>query len=123
MTEKQLHKSICNYIKLQYPKVLFNTDLSGLKMTIGQAKQAKQLRSCSGFPDIVIYRSVAHPVFYRALFLEVKKESPFNKSGNYKTEHIKKQAELHEKLEHEGYKIYFVWSFEQAKSIIDRYLK
>jgi hypothetical protein len=120
LTEKQLHKQICDYIKLQYPKVLFNTDMSGIKLTIGQAIQAKKLRSGNGFPDIIIYESNKN---FNALFLEVKKETPFKKDGNLKkSKHLEEQDDIHLKLWEKGYKASFVWSFDMAKEIIDNYL-
>lgn len=29
MKEKTLHRGVCDYIRLQYPGTMFNTDLSG----------------------------------------------------------------------------------------------
>ena len=130
MTESQLHSQICQYLKLQYPKVLFNTDMSGIKLTIGQAAKAKKLRSNNGFPDIVIYEcheSWPNGELYKsfALFLEVKKCSPFKKNSFelLKNEHIEMQAEMHKILESKGYECHFVWTFDMAKEIIDNYLK
>ena len=127
MTEKQLHKQICDYIKLQYPKVIFNTDLSGLKLTVGQASQVAKLRSSSGFPDIQIleprtYRDDVVENYY-GLFLEVKKETPFKKDRSLKkNKHLEKQANFHKELNKRGYLATFVWSFEMAKDLIDFYL-
>ena len=129
-TEKQLHKQICTYIKAQYPNVLFNTDMSGLKLTMGQAVQAKKLRSGNGFPDIVIYETSFYfdgyqDVLVFGLFLEVKKETPYLKGSTCilkKSEHLKEQKEMHHKLESRGYTVEFVWTFDMAKEIIDNYL-
>jgi hypothetical protein len=139
LSEKKLHKQICDYLKLQYPKVIFNTDLSGLKLTIGQATQLKNLRSSTGFPDIMIFHAkkcgvvdfeikgenYSVPAFnFCGLFLEVKKESPFLKNGNLKeNEHLKEQQFVHEKLRKQGYLTLFVWNFDDAKYTIDNYLK
>ena len=129
MTEKQLHKQICTYLKMQYPKALFNTDMSGLKLTIGQSVQAKQLRSNNGFPDIVIYENCTiikdgkYPEIYSALFLEVKKETPFKKNGILKkNKHLFEQQQMINQLNTKKYKAAFVWSFDMAKTIIDNYL-
>lgn len=129
MTEKQLHKSICDYLHMQYPKVLFNTDMSGIKLTIGQATQAKRLRSCSGFPDIVIYEQHTEDGIYfntnwLALFLEVKKETPYKKNGMLKkNKHLTDQWLILQRLNAKHYKAEFVWTFDMAKEIIDTYLK
>jgi len=116
LSEKDLHKQICEYLRLK--NVIFNTDLSGLKMTIGQAASISQLRSEAGFPDIVVYKANS---LYHALFLEVKKEQWFNKKGMFKTEHIKMQAEFHEKLRTAGYYVEFTCTLLSAKKIIDWY--
>lgn len=135
MTEKQLHKSICDYLKAQYKDVLFNTDMSGIKLTTGQATQAKNLRSNNGFPDIVIYEISLG--MYHALFLEVKKETPYKKDGELKKmiryehingikvpyDHLRQQDEIHQRLRIKGFKAEFAWSFDMAKDIIDEYLK
>lgn len=141
MTEEKLHKQIVDYIKAQYSNIVFNTDMSGIKLTKGQASKAKELRSDNGFPDIVIYEPQSDNSYpwetYNGLFLEVKKETPYRKDGKlhkmtrYKTvggikvpyDHLKRQSELHERLEDRNFMCRFVWSFEMAKELIDDYLK
>ena len=120
MTEKQLHKQICDYIKLQYPDVLFNTDMSGIKLTIGQAMQAAKLRSSRAFPDIVIYEP--NDIYY-GLFLEVKRDIPFKLDGFLKKcDHLKEQIDMITILINKGYYASFVWAFDYAKEIIDAYM-
>ncbi len=122
MTEEQLHKQICTYIKMQYPKVIFISDLAGVKLTMGQAKKLKHLRSSKGFPDIFIYERGLHHI---GLFLEVKRVTPFKKDGTLKASqnnHIEEQSKFHSRLLIRGYLGGFVWSFDQAKKIIDNYL-
>lgn len=122
MTEKDLHKQICTYLKFQYPFTLFTTDCSGMKMTIGQAVQLKKLRSSNGFPDIfILHKSVQ----YCGLFLEVKKDisEVHTKDGKYRNvSHIQEQLEIINKLKKQGYWASFVWSFESAKLLIDSYM-
>ena len=108
------------YIKNQYPKVLFNTDLSGVRLPYNLAKKVSKLRSNRGFPDIGIYESKRG---FSGLFLEVKKESPFRKDGELKTDkHIKEQSIMHDMLRIRNYQVHFVWDFDQAKVLIDYYL-
>jgi hypothetical protein len=119
MTEAQLHKQICQYLKLK--GCIFNTDMSGIKLTIGQAKKMKSLRSSRAFPDIVIYEPRDR---FHGLFLEVKKESPYKKNGELKSgEHLREQLEMMDILFDKGYLTSFVWSFDMAKTIIDDYLE
>ena len=122
MREKTEHKQVCDYLKAQYPKVLFNTDASGIKLTIGQAVQMKKLRSCNGFPDIVIFEPRNG---YHGLFIEMKKtgERIFKKDGTPSTPHIAEQLDLIQKLNSKGYYAVFCVGFEHAKRIIDEYLK
>jgi len=120
MTEKQLHKQICIYIKAQYPNVIFNTDMSGIKLTMGQAIQAKLLRSDNGFTDIQIFepREKLH-----GLFIELKKETPYKKNGELKkSEHLLEQIKMHDKLKERGYCVHLCWTFEMTKKAIDEYL-
>lgn len=121
MKEEQLQIAICNYLKLQYPKVLFNVDLSGIRLTIGQATKAKKMRSGRAFPDMVIYQPNS---VYHALFMELKRQTPYKKDGFLKADkHLKEQETMLLKLEELGYRAFFVWDFEQAKRIIDEYLR
>ena len=120
--EENLQIAVCNYLRAQYPKVLFNSDLSGIKLTMGQAVKAKKLRSSKGFPDLVIYEPRGN---YHALFLELKREGEkiLNKKGDLKTDHLKEQEEVIQKLCVKGYLACFAVGFDEAKKIIDLYLK
>lgn len=119
MTEAQIHKQICQYLKLK--GCIFNTDMSGIKLTIGQAKKMKALRSSRAFPDIVVYEPRGG---YSGLFLEVKKESPYKKNGELKaSKHLQEQEAMLNLLNSKGYDCRFAWSFDMAKNIIDDYLK
>ena len=123
MSERTLHRAVCDYIRLQYPDVIFNTDLSGAgKLTIGQATALKALRSGRGFPDLVIYEPRDD---YHGLFLELKKEGTriWNKKLVGATPHIEEQAQMIDKLEDRGYRAVFAVGFDEAKKIIDNYLK
>ena len=120
--EENLQIAVCNYLRAQYPKVLFNSDLSGIKLTMGQAVKAKKLRSSKGFPDLVIYEPRGN---YHALFLELKREGEkiLNKKGDLKTDHLKEQDEVISKLCVKDYLACFAIGFDEAKRIIDMYLK
>ena len=125
MTEKQLHKQICNYLHLQYPKVIFTTDASGLRMSIGEAVRVKKLRSSNNFPDIMIFETVKDYYNYSfcGLFLEIKIKSPYKKNSTEILAVHKNQNEFHKQLRKRGYIALFVWTFEMAKQTIDKYLK
>jgi hypothetical protein len=119
--EKDIHSQVCRYLKLQYPNVMYNTDLSGIKLTIGQAVKLKNLRSFRGFPDIIIYEPIGN---CHGLFVELKRDGERLRkmNGNFVSEHIQEQHECMQQLEKRGYACAFAIGFEQAKEIIDKYL-
>lgn len=121
MTEAQLQKSVCKYLKLQYPDVIFTSESSGLRLTIGQAKQAKALRSEAGLPDLMIFEPMG---VYKGLFLELKVKSVWLKDGTLTADkHVREQSEILKRLRMKGYLATFACGFEEAKNIIDWYLK
>lgn len=122
MSEKSLHKAVCNYLRMQYNGVLFNSDLAGAtKLTIGQATAMKTLRSNRGFPDLAIYEPRKG---YHGLFIELKIEGTklYKKNGDPVSEHIEEQLYCLCKLKQKGYQVGFAIGFDQAKIIIDDYL-
>lgn len=122
MSEESIQIAICNYIKYQYPKVLFNTDLSGIKLTIGQATKVKKMRSGRAWPDIFI----AEPsISQYGLFIELKNDGQklFKKDGITPiNDHVKEQMEMLKLLRNKGYEAEFAIGFDDAKRIIDHYL-
>lgn len=131
MSEKTTHKAVCDYLRYAYPKVLFNSDLSGsMKLTIGQARAFKNLRSNRGFPDLMIFEP-RH--CYHGLFIELKKEGhdiyckrkidaagyPVLKDDD----HIREQFKMIHALEKRGYKACFCVGFDEARKVLDEYLK
>ena len=122
-SEEILHEEVARYIRFLYPKVIFNSDMSGVKLTMFQAKKAAKLRSSRAFPDLVIYEPVDN---YKGLFIELKADGVkvFKKDGSLvANKHIKEQAEMIEKLREKGYAAYFACGFDEAIKIIDNYLK
>lgn len=123
ISEEQTHQAVCNYIRLKYPDVIFNTDLSGLRLTMPQSIKVKKLRSSNGFPDLVIYEARGG---YYGLFLELKRPSEklFCNDGRMrKNDHLQEQFEMHEKLRKRGYYCQFACGFEESKILIDNYLE
>lgn len=134
MTELELQAQVADYIRLQYPDVIFHSDFgSGVKLTMGQAVKQKRLNGGRrAWPDIfvakakVVYmRDVDAHVFTHGLFIELKKEGTkiLKKDGSFVADkHIREQAKMLQALEREGYEAKFAVGFEQAKQIIDRYI-
>lgn len=148
-SEAQLQMQVADYLRLQYPDVMFHSDFgSGVKLTPRQAAiQKRQSGGQRGWPDMFIAESriigsifknysVAEWLgrtpkctdkiegFFSGLFLELKKEGTRlkKKTGEWATEHIAEQAEMLEKLRGRGYVAEFAIGFDQAKRIIDEYL-
>jgi hypothetical protein len=136
MSEKQLHQSVCDYIRYKHPHVLLNVDLSGQNMSPMIGAQLKRLRSNSGYPDIMVYKArtvlvkntyagneILEEINYHGFFLELKVEGYklFNKKGEYKTDHLKNQAECMRRLREEGYYAEFASGIDEAIFHIDKY--
>lgn len=140
MTEHQLYEQIAEYMQIQYPNVIYRFDLAAdLKLTPGQARRHKKLHPFRGYPDLFIAESRFVAIentnpndlqlsFRRnGLFLELKREGTtiFKKSDGQlvKDKHIREQVEMLDKLRKCGYMAEFACGFDEAKKIIDSYLK
>ena len=121
--EQRLQNQVCDYLRLQYPSVMFMISPSGIKLTIGQAKSVKRNQNPSkGWPDLFI----ASPnTMYCGLFIELKADGTriFKRNGEFSSDHIEIQAAVHGVLHMKKYKACFAVGFDQAKKIIDEYLK
>jgi hypothetical protein len=122
MNEKQIHQQICRYLDLQYPKVIYTSDSSGVRVSIGMAKALKSIR-CKGYkiPDLIIM----HPnKLYHGLIIEIKKDLSqiMTKSGTLKKDkHVHDQDKALSELQRLGYAAIFGCGFEHCKSVIDEY--
>jgi hypothetical protein len=124
MTEKQVHTAICKYLDAQYPDVIYTSDPSGMRVSIGLVIEMKAKR-CKRYkiPDLLIL----HPSDkYAGLFMEIKKDLSqiVTKSGDLrKDKHTKEQNRTLEKLQQLGYAAIFAAGFDHAKKAIDLYFK
>ena len=121
--EYHLQVQVCEYIRWQYPKTLCLSDtIAATRLTIPQQVRNKAIQK-SGFkcPDLVIYEPKG---MYHGLFIELKIENPFKHNGELKSnEHLEAQQKTLFDLTEKGYWACFAWSFDQAKLIIDNYMK
>jgi hypothetical protein len=117
--EENLHIAICNYLKLQYPNVIFTSEASGVRLTIGQAVKLKKMRSGGKLPDLWILEPRGG---HHALFLEIKAEGIHKKDGSFKTKHIEEQNDTIQDLLDKGYYATFVVGFDDAQGTIDDYM-
>jgi hypothetical protein len=115
--EFELQKQVCQYLRLQYPNVLFMTDtIAAVKLTIPQGVRNKSVQK-EGFkcPDLLVFEKREN---YGGLFLELKVETPFKKDGGLKAsqnDHLKLQLETLKGLRKKGYFAEFAWGFEMCK--------
>lgn len=124
--EDNLQRMVCNYLKLQYPSVMFRSDYAGTALE-GRMQRAKHfLQSSKGWPDMFIAKPSRG---YGGLFLELKKEGTriYLKTGPRKgllsTDiHIQEQAMQLQALNDAGYFARFGVGFNNCQRIIDWYL-
>lgn len=127
MTESELQQKVADYLRLQYPDVLFHSDYgSGVKLTARQAAiQKRQNGGRRGWPDLFIAQGNAEGhTYYYGLFIELKREGTRikKKSGVWASDHIAEQAEVLQQLKKKHYSAAFAVGFDEAKKIIDEYL-
>lgn len=120
--EFKLQQSVCKYLNLKYPHVLYLSDtIASVKLTEIQAYRNKTIQK-DGFkcPDLIIL----YPTYeYHGLFIELKIKSPFKKDRTlYKNEHLEAQQRTIDDLNKRGYFATFATGFDEAKEIIDKYL-
>jgi hypothetical protein len=122
VNEALVHEQVCQYLRLQYPEVMFRTDLGGIRLTIGQAAKVKRLQAGRAFPDLF----VAEPCGgFHGLFIELKREGVRVRKADgtlMANEHIREQNAVIEELTKRGYYATFASGFEQAKAVLDHYL-
>lgn len=122
-----LHQQVCNYLKLQYPDVMFRTDFAaGIKMTIGQARRHKALQHSRAWPDLFIAEqrhSKQTKEMYGGLFIELKADNIYLRDGSIsKNAHVQEQFKMLGALIERGYQAKFAVGFDEARAIIDDYL-
>lgn len=121
-TEENLHLKICDYLRKNYPDVLFRTDFSsGMKMSPGQAAKHKKFQKSRAWPDLFIAESNN---FASGLFLEIKAENVivFKRNGEIrKNKHLIEQdkmlKELRKKVIAQDSRLDIIKQFSKFRSI------
>ena len=120
--EEKLHFAVADYLKLQYPKVIFISESSGIRMSPGMAKKLKRTRSAHTHLDLYILEPKGE---FSGLIIELKAVDIYQKKHPelfLKNDHINDQAATIKALNKKGYFATFAIQFDQAKTIIDNYL-
>jgi len=122
--EKKIHTALCQFIKLQYPNVIFTSDASGLRLSMGLRVEMKRKR-CDRYkiPDLILL----HPnKGFSGLLLEIKADvgEVFKKDGSFKNDvHLKAQRATIDRLNELGYKAAFGCGLDHCIRIVNEYLK
>ena len=121
--EETIQLLLSNWVRTNYPDVLFNVDMSGVRLPISIAKKMKRMRSGRAWPDMFIAHSNEK---YCGLFIEIKKnrDEVYTKAGKLReSKHIQEQAALLVKLITNGYAANFGCGLEDCKNIVRTYMK
>jgi len=122
--ESKLHEQICNYLRLQYPKVRFISSLTGEynSNSFTNARNSR-IQHSPGQPDLFI---VEKRNGFSGLALELKtlSSNPFKKNGELRSNvHLRQQDDWLTYLRVQGWSAHFAIGFDHAKELIDKYMK
>lgn len=118
--ERRLQLQLCEWLKIQFPDLIFFANDSGEKKPMGLAILAKRMRSGSKIPDVWISEARGG---YHGLYLELKAESPYLKDGRLsKSAHVQAQNKMLDRLIDKGYMACFAWTLEGAIATVRNYM-
>lgn len=113
MAQKELmvQISVVNWLKLNYPKIIYCASAGGMRTSLSVAKKMKASGYVKGFPDL----QIMHPTKrHHGMFIELKADKK-----SYPT---KEQKEWIEKLNKLGYYAVICKGFDSAIEEITRYI-
>jgi len=124
--EEHLQIAVADYIRLQYPKVLFCHIANERKAHVYRkqngttyspdGQKLKRMGVRKGMPDLLIFENKGIPAldyFKNGLAIELK-----IKPNKPTTE----QLDILEKLQYRGWRTAICFSFDEAKEVIDNFL-
>jgi hypothetical protein len=121
--EAYVHALLCNYIRANYPDVIFTSDLSGIRLPMGLARKVKPLKSSRGIPDLIILWPANG---FHGLLLEIKAtdESVLRKDGQMRADpHLCEQIQIIRRLRQLHYAAFFVNGVQAGKKCIENYMR
>lgn len=104
--------ALVNWLKLQYPNILFTASAGGMRTSIGTATKMKRMGYAKGTPDLWILERNDE---YNGLIIELKKK----KGGQLS----KEQKEWLRRLNERGFKAVCCKGYDDAEKTIKEYLK
>ena len=119
--EYQLYRAVAAYLRLQYPKVMYHFDLTGVNLSKAQAGMTKAIQHSSGYPDLFIAEPRGG---YHGMYIELKAEGTriYKADMTPATDHIAQQMDRLNDLTDRGYDCYITAGFDKTKLVIDEYL-
>jgi hypothetical protein len=121
-SEWSVQLQFCKWIKLQYPNLLFRSDIQSAGKLSPQMQNIKQiLDPFKAWPDVQVYLPKGG---YIGLHIELKRlnSGTFLKDGSLSSgKHVQEQAEMHKVLRSLGYRVEFAEGFEEAKRVLESY--
>jgi hypothetical protein len=120
-SENTVHYQVAQYLKIQFPTILFHTDASGELRTAAQRIRMAKINKGAKWPDLF----VVHPLNGKfGLFIEIKKDigDLYLADGvTLKNDHVKGQAKILSHLNGLGFVAKFGCGFDECKQIINDY--
>lgn len=134
MTEEQIQIMCYDWLRfntkyLPLKQLWFFNSFQGMKLNGRQIAKAKKTGAFNrSMPDFMFLKNNGK---YTSLFIELKKESPYNKDGSLQKhfdkktgrDHYADQNDVLELLKLEGHYACFAWSFDQFKKIVTDYME
>lgn len=115
--EYYVQVAIVNYLRAKYPGALWTASSAGMKTNVITAMRFKAMGVQPGFPDIAIYEPRG---IYRGLFIELKRPKARGSSRGTVSPH---QTRWIDGLNRRGYKAVICYGFDDARKILDDYMK
>lgn len=136
-TEYDLQVMLVDYLLVNYPDVIFRSDLGGIRLPPGLIKKVNRLSVGSAKKKEDQGKKIAYPDFFIAepmggwfgLYIELKREkrgyckgeNPLDKQLK-NDEHVREQAEVLLRLREKGYYADFAGGIAEARHLVDWYL-
>lgn len=109
--EEILQIAIADYLRLQYPNVLWWHTANERQTSPQRGAKLKRMGVKAGVPDILIFEFIGL-IHGLAIELKIKPNKP-----------TKNQLQVLEDLKYRDWKTAVCYNFDEAKKIIDEYLK
>ena len=119
--EYSVYLALSQYLRLQYPLVLYRFDLAGNNLSKAAAGKDRAIQKSRGYPDLFIMEPRGG---FAGLFIEVKAAGVkiSKRDGTFASPHILKQTGYLLRLTQRGYSAEFGVGFDACKKLIDEYL-